>query len=386
MENNYKNAIDLLTSQGKFYINLGLDRISSILDLLGKPQDNLKCIHVAGTNGKGSVCAIIASILNCAGIKTGLYTSPHIFEYTERIKINGVDISKADFANYVFEIVKIADENNIHLTEFEILTAVMFKYFSDNNVEVVVLETGLGGRFDATNVIKSNLCAIITHIDLDHTERLGNTRSKIAFEKAGIIKPDCPVFTCEGYEEIKDRADECNSLFVMVAPFEDPTNLALKGTCQQENLSLALTAVRHVFPNIPEEIIQEGIKKVKHPCRFQICKDNLIIDGSHNPNGAMALRESLDLYFPNSKRCFVFGCLRNKDYKKMMEILFSKGDEIYFYHFNNQNSCSIKELQESCEFPSKIFKSLDKLPQDYLKIVCGSFYMLNEIIPQSLVR
>lgn len=386
MENSYKNTIDLLTSQGKFYINLGLDRISAILDLLGNPQDNLKCIHVAGTNGKGSVCAIIASILDCAGIKTGLYTSPHIFDYTERIKINGVDISKDDFANYVFEIVKIADENNIHLTEFEILTAVMFKYFSDNNVEVVVLETGLGGRFDATNVIKSNLCAIITHIDLDHTERLGNTRSKIAFEKAGIIKPDCPVFTCEGYEEIKDRADECNSLFVMVAPFEDPTNLALKGTCQQENLSLALTAVRHVFPNIPEEIIQEGIKKVKHPCRFQICKDNLIIDGSHNPNGAMALRESLDLYFPNSKRCFVFGCLRNKDYKKMMEILFSKGDEIYFYHFNNQNSCSIKELQESCEFPSKIFKSLDELPQDYLKIVCGSFYMLNEIIPQSLVR
>ena len=386
MENSYKNAIDLLTSQGKVYINLGLDRISAILDLLGNPQDNLKCIHVAGTNGKGSVCAIIASILDCAGIKTGLYTSPHIFEYTERIKINGVDISKDDFANYVFEIVKIADENNIHLTEFEILTAVMFKYFSDNNVEVVVLETGLGGRFDATNVIKSNLCAIITHIDLDHTERLGNTRSKIAFEKAGIIKPDCPIFTCEGYEEIKDKADECNSLFVMVAPFEDPTNLALKGTCQQENLSLALTAVRHVFPNIPEEIIQEGIKKVKHPCRFQICKDNLIIDGSHNPNGAMALRESLDLYFPNSKRCFVFGCLRNKDYKKMMEILFSKGDEIYFYHFNNQNSCSIKELQESCEFPSKIFKSLDELPQDYLKIVCGSFYMLNEIIPQSLVR
>ena len=386
MENSYKNAIDLLTSQGKFYINLGLDRISTVLNLLGNPQDNLKCIHVAGTNGKGSVCAIIASVLDCAGIKTGLYTSPHIFDYTERIKINGVDISKDDFAKYVFEIVKIADENNIHLTEFEILTAVMFKYFSDNKVEVVVLETGLGGRFDATNVIKSNLCAIITHIDLDHTERLGDTKSKIAFEKAGIIKPNCPVFTCEGYEEIKDKADECNSLFVMVAPFEDTTNLALKGTCQQENLSLALTAVRQLFPKISEEIIQEGIKKVKHPCRFQICRDDLIIDGSHNPNGAMALRESLDLYFPNSKRCFVFGCLRNKDYKKMMKILFSKGDEIYFYHFNNKNSCSIKELQESCEFPSKIFKSLDDLPQDYLKIVCGSFYMLNEIVPQSLVR
>lgn len=402
MENNYKNAIKLLTSQGKFYINLGLERISAVLKLLGNPQDKLKCIHVAGTNGKGSVCAIIASILQKAGMKTGLYTSPHIFEYTERIQIfspssvlqtpspaNGEkdeNISKDDFAKYVFEICEIADKNNIHLTEFEILTAVMFKYFADNDVDVVVLETGLGGRFDATNVIKSNLCSIITHIDLDHTERLGNTKSKIAFEKAGIIKPDCPVFTCEGYEEIKDKADECNSLFVMVTPFEDTTNLSLKGTCQQENLSLALAAVRHIFPWIAEDVIQDGIKDVKHPCRFQLCRKDLIVDASHNPNGATALRESLDFYYPDKQRCFVFGCLRNKDYKKMMEILFSKGDEIYFYHFDNKNSCSVEELRETCEFPSKIFKSLDELPQNSLKIICGSFYMLNEIIHQSLVR
>lgn len=386
MENNYNNAKKLLTSQGKFYINLGLERISAVLDLLGNPQDKLKCVHVAGTNGKGSVCAIIAAVLKNAGIKIGLYTSPHIFEYTERIKINDSDISKEDFAKYIFEICEIADKNSIHLTEFEILTAVMFKYFADNNVEVVVLETGLGGRFDATNVIKSNLCSIITHIDLDHTERLGNTKSEIAFEKAGIIKPDCPVITCEGYEEIKDKADECNSLFVMVTPFEDMTNLSLRGTCQQENLSLALASVRLVFPDIPESVIQEGIKSVKHPCRFQVCDNNLIIDASHNPNGAMALRESLDFYYPDKKRCFIFGCLNNKDYKKMMEILFEKGDEIYFYHFNNKNSCTVKELQEVCNFPSKQFTSLEKLPDDYLKIVCGSFYMLNEIIPQSLVR
>lgn len=386
MDKTYNNAIDLLTSQGKFYINLGLERISAVLDLLGNPQDKLKCIHVAGTNGKGSVCAIIASILTEAGMKTGLYTSPHIFEYTERIKINGCEISKDDFVKYIFEICELADKNDIHLTEFEILTAVMFKYFSDNNVEVVVLETGLGGRFDATNVIKRNLCSIITHIDLDHTDRLGNTRSKIAFEKAGIIKPDCPVLTCEGYEEIKDRADECNSLFVMVAPYEDTANLSLKGTCQQENLSLALAAVRLLFPKFPQSVIQDGIKSVKHPCRFQVCDNNLIIDASHNPNGAMALRESLDFYYPDKKRCFVFGCLKNKDYKKMMEILFEKRDEIYFYHFNNKNSCKVDELQEVCEFPSKQFTSLEELPDDYLKIVCGSFYMLNEIIPQSLVR
>lgn len=386
MDKNYDNAVKLLTSQGKFYINLGLERISQVLHLLGNPQDKLKCIHVAGTNGKGSVCAIISTILTDAGIKTGLYTSPHIFNYTERIKINGVDISKEDFANYVFNICDVADKNNIHLTEFEILTAVMFKYFADNNVEVVVLETGLGGRFDATNVIKSNLCSIITHIDLDHTERLGNTKSKIAFEKAGIIKPNCPVFTSEGYEEIKDKADEVNSLFVMVAPFEDTTNLSLKGTCQQANLSLALAAVRQLFPQISEASIQNSLKNVKHPCRFQLCRDDLIVDGSHNPNGIMALRESLDLYYPNKKRCFVFGCLRNKDYKKMMEILFSRGDEIYFYHFNNKNSCTIEELQEACEFPSKEFKSFDELPKDSLKIICGSFYMLNEIVPEHLVR
>ncbi len=386
MDKNYDNAVKLLTSQGKFYINLGLERISQVLNLLGDPQDKLKCIHVAGTNGKGSVCAIISTILTDAGIKTGLYTSPHIFNYTERIKINGVDISKENFANYVFNVCEIADKNNIHLTEFEILTAVMFKYFADNNVEVVVLETGLGGRFDATNVIKSNLCSIITHIDLDHTERLGNTKSKIAFEKAGIIKPNCPVFTSEGYEEIKDKADEVNSLFVMVAPFEDTTNLSLKGTCQQANLSLALAAVRQLFPQVSEASIQNSLKNVKHPCRFQLCRDDLIVDGSHNPNGIMALRESLDLYYPNKKRCFVFGCLRNKDYKKMMEVLFSRGDEIYFYHFNNKNSCTIEELQEACEFPSKEFKSFDELPKDSLKIICGSFYMLNEIVPEHLVR
>lgn len=385
MENSYKEAVNLLTSQGKFYINLGLERITALLELIGNPQDNLKCIHVAGTNGKGSVCAIISSVLKCAGMKVGLYTSPHIFEYTERIKINNQNISKENFVKYLFEICDVADKNNIHLTEFEILTAVMFKYFFDNDVDIVVLETGLGGRFDATNVIKSNLCSIITHIDLDHTERLGNTKSEIAFEKAGIIKPNCPIFTCEGYEEIKDKADECNSLFSLVTPIEDVSNLSLKGTCQQENLSLVLAAVRYLFPEISENIIQGGISKVEHPCRFQICREDLIIDASHNPNGALALRESLDLYYPNKKRCFIFGCLRNKDYKKMMEYLFSNGDEIYFYHFNNQNSCTVEELQKACDFTAKPFTKLENMPKDCLKIVCGSFYMLNEIIPQSLV-
>ena len=383
MNKNYENAVELLTSSGKFHISLGLERISKILDILGNPQDNLKCIHVAGTNGKGSVCAIIASVLNSAGMKTGLYTSPHIFKYTERIKINGVDISDENFAKYVFEISQLADENSIHLTEFEILTAVMFKYFYDEKVEIVVLETGLGGRFDATNVIKSNLCAIITHIDLDHTDRLGNTKDEIAFEKAGIIKPGCPVITCEGYEAFRDKADECDSLLMMISPFEDTSELALKGSYQQENLSLALAAVRLLFPAISQDVIDDGLRKVQHPCRFQFIEDKLlVVDGAHNPNGAMALRESLDMYFPDKKRRFVFGCLNTKDYRKMMQILFSKDDEIYFNHFDNPNSVSVEDLMSSCEFPAKEFVSLNEFEvrPDTLTIICGSFYMISRVL------
>ena len=393
MEHDYQEAVQLLTSQGKFYINLGLERVSKVLDLSGNPQDRLKYFHVAGTNGKGSVCSILASVLQESGKKVGLYTSPHIFDYTERIKVFspfadcGKDISKDDFARLVFNVCDIADKNDIHLTEFEILTVVMFKYFEEKNVEVVVLETGLGGRFDATNVIKENLCAIITHIDLDHTERLGNTKDKIAFEKAGIIKKGCPVISCEGYEAIKDKTDECDSLFMMVSPFEDTSFLSLKGSYQQENLSLALAAVRLVYPEIPQEVIEQGLTKVKHPCRFQLINDNLLVDGSHNPNGAMALKESLDIYYPNKKRRFVFGCLKNKDYNKMMEILFEKNDKIYLNHFSHQNSASIEDLKEACPYEANAFTSLDDLPDEpnTLTIVCGSFYMLSEVIPPSLL-
>ncbi len=377
----YSDAVKLLTSQGKFYIELGLDRISKILGLLGNPQDNLKCIHVAGTNGKGSVCAIIEAVLRVAGMKTGLYTSPHIFEYTERIKINNCDITKKDFANYVELVCNLADKNEIHLTEFEILTAVMFKYFYDNNVDVVILETGLGGRFDATNVIKSNLCSIITHIDFDHTERLGDTLSKIAFEKAGIIKENCPIFTSEGYEVFKDVADEKNAMFILVVPFEDISRLSLKGLCQRENLSLALAAVRYLFPSIDENIIQNAISKVQHPCRFQFIKDkNMIIDAAHNPNGIRALKQSLDFWYPNLKRRFVFGCLKNKNYKTMMAELFEKNDEIYFYKFDYPNSANIEELQSACDYPSKEFTGKFDYNDGKLTIVCGSFYMIKELL------
>ena len=373
---NYEQAIKLITSKDNFYIDLGLDRIASVLEKLGNPQNKLKCIHVAGTNGKGSVCAMLESILREAGYKTGLYTSPHIWEYTERIKICGKDISQEDFAKYTEQVTNIG----IHLTEFEILTVIMFLYFKECGVDVAIIETGMGGRLDATNVIKQNLCSIITQIDLDHTDRLGNTKDKIAYEKAGIIKPNCPVITSMGYEAIRDKADELDSMFIMVSPVvpeKFAEALSLNGKHQLDNLALVITAVNYLFKNISDEIIIEGLKKVKHPCRFEYIKEkNMIIDASHNPNGIQALRDNLDFYFPTEKRRFIFGCLKTKDYKKMMEILFREGDEIYINEFDYPNACKYDELSTAC--PYKVYKYNNdlKLTNDKLNIICGSFYMI----------
>ena len=393
----YQDAAELLTSTGKFRISLGLERIEKILELLGNPQDKLNCIHVAGTNGKGSVCAIIGSVLNEAGIKVGVYSSPHIFKYTERIKINSDriinQISDSDFADYVFMVSGLADKNNIDLTEFEILTAVMFKYFADNEVEVAVLETGLGGNFDATNIIKKNLCSVITHVDYDHTERLGNTIDEIAAQKAGIIKPNCPCIVLEGKEAYYDKAMEVGAELILISSFSPSPQpspqmskgenlLSLKGTYQQENLSLALAVIEKCFPQIPQETIEKGLKNVKHPCRFQYIKEkNLIIDGAHNPNGIKSLMESLDTYYPNTKRRFIFGCLKNKDYKKMVNEIINSANEIYFYHFNHQNSCTFKELRTVCPVECEELTKDTKIDfnDGYLNIICGSFYMISEL-------
>jgi dihydrofolate synthase/folylpolyglutamate synthase len=395
MTKTYQDAVNLLTSVGKFHISLGLERMEEILQLLGNPQDELACIHVAGTNGKGSVCAIIGAVLCEEGKKVGIYSSPHIFKYTERIKILeksteedvsqlSQEISDFDFSKDVFEVLELADKNGIDLTEFEILTAVMFKYFADKKVDVVVLETGLGGRFDATNVIKKNLCSVITHIDFDHTERLGNTLDKIAYEKAGIIKPNCPCIVTEGREVFYDVASSQNSMLIVTTPHYDVENLAIKGSYQQENLALALTAIENVFPKISQETIRKGLKKVKHFCRFQYIEEkNLIIDGAHNPNGINALRESLKEYFPRDRRRFIFGCLRNKDYPKMIQTLFQKGDDVWFYHFKHQNSCTFEELKDVCNVVEvKELTPTTKIDFDdgFLNVICGSFYMIEELV------
>lgn len=391
----YQNAVDILTSQGKFHINLGLERVEKALNLIKNPQDKLKFIHVAGTNGKGSVCSMLSSILDANNSIVGLFTSPHVFEYTERIKINNKEISQEDFAKNVIKITELAQANDIHLTEFEILTVVAFQYFAEKNVDIVVLETGLGGRLDSTNVIKNNICSIITNIDFDHTERLGDTIEKIAFEKGGIIKNNSPVVINDsnlGYKTITKIAEQNNSKVTI--PYSKIIQeyfnlLSLKGDYQKENLALAITAIdilnKNKF-NISIESIKRGLKQTKHPCRFEYFeKENILIDGAHNPNGTKALRKSLDGKFPNQRFKFIFGCLKNKEYSSMMKNLFSSKDDIYFYHFNNENSCQYTELASICEFNSKNFNEFKK-DKDTLTVICGSFYMIKELLTKMGIK
>ena len=403
MISTYQDITKILTSQGKFRIKPGLERVGAILELLGNPQDKTAIIHVAGTNGKGSVSSILANILKCAGYKTGLYTSPHLSEYTERIKINNIDISKNDFSKYISGICALADKNHIDLTEFEILTAAAYKYFYDNKVDIALIETGLGGRFDATNVIKNPVLSIITSISLDHTDRLGNTYDEIAYEKSGIIKPNTPVITAKynnGFNVIKSEAFKKHSKLIYEQSgikllFENGRNYALYnekeyefpllGLYQKKNLELVLSAVNYLKETgykIYENNIEKGLKTVKWGARLEYIPDkNIIIDGAHNPDAALELKKSLDYYFKNQKRIFIYSTLNTKDYKKISEILFNKNDEIYFFEFNHKNAVSFNEYKKIVPNikPFNKEKLNEILDKDGLKIITGSLYMIGEL-------
>ncbi|MCD7740396.1 MAG: bifunctional folylpolyglutamate synthase/dihydrofolate synthase [Candidatus Gastranaerophilales bacterium] len=397
----YEQVKKILTSHSRFYIDLGLDRMLAVLNLFDNPQEKIKIIHIAGTNGKGSVASISANILKCAGYKTGLYTSPHLLEYTERIKINNIQIPKKNFAELVYNICTLADKNNIHLTEFEILTACAFKYFADNNVDYAVMETGLGGRFDAVNVCKKPVLSVITSISKDHTDRLGSTIEQIAFEKAGIIKNNSPVIISaenNGFNIIKKIAKEkCVNLLTVhnniEICFKNGKNFAiynnekyefpLLGLYQKQNLALIFEIARYL--KINKNAVIMGLKTIYWGARFEFIKDkNIVIDGAHNPDAALQLKKSLDFYFPYKKRIFIYSSLNTKDYKTFSEILFNKDDKIYFYEFNHKNAVSFKEYIKNVPFLKNIQKFEPEniseiLNENGLKIITGSLYMIGEL-------
>ena len=348
----YSNTLDYIEKLSGLGSKLDLERINEILERLGRPQDKLKAVHVAGTNGKGSVSSMISQMLISAGYKTGLYTSPHLEKYNERYVINNNEISDSDFVKYMYIIKECADNMDKEPvgrpTVFEQLTALAFLYFADKNVDYAVIEVGLGGRFDATNVIKSPLLSVITSISFDHMEYLGNTIESIAFEKGGIIKEGRPTVLyrqdLKVYNVIKGLCDERHSqlyylnsgtteikrqdingtvMSVRNDLYEyDNIVLPLVGAYQIKNCETALLAAYALKKEgviLSDENILNGIKRTRWNGRMEICKKEpmVIIDGAHNADGINMLVKSIKQYFSDKRIVLLMGVLGDKDYEKM---------------------------------------------------------------------
>ena len=339
---------------------LGLDRVRDLLDRLGRPQDKLRFVHVAGTNGKGSTCAYLASILQAAGLRTGLFTSPYLITFEERIRVDGANITLDELTETTLLVKEQAEAMPDHPTEFELMTAVALTHFARCACDIVVLEVGLGGRLDSTNVIAAPDVAVIARIGLDHTKLLGTTLGAIAGEKAGIIKPGSRVVTWpqepEALAAVEAAAASCSDPLTMpdfvrlqvsdvewdvpggpTRPFSYGRHARLRtkllGTYQPANASLAIEAAEALCAcgwSISDEAVASGIAAAAWPGRFEIVQAGegapaIVVDGGHNPQGAQALADSLRDVFPGRKPVFIIGVLEDKDYPAMLETVLPLG-------------------------------------------------------------
>ena len=347
---NYTEAIKFIEATDWRGSILGLARMERLMGLLGNPEKDLRFIHVAGTNGKGSTCAMIASVLTAAGIKTGLYTSPHIIRYNERFKVDGCDISDEEFCEMAEVVKEAADKMpaDDQPTVFEVTTAMAFCWYKYKGCEAVVLEVGLGGRLDATNVIPAPVLAVICNLDLEHTAVLGNTIEEIAFEKGGIIKPGCEVILYGQGEKaqnvIIDICRERDCRLTITAPdkaepvessLESQTisykgrkniRLSLIGNYQMSNALTAIDAIDALNGlgfEISEEALRSGLANTVWSARFQVIKKDpiLLLDGAHNPNGVSELVKCLQTYTPGKRFVFVCGVMADKDYMQMLRMM-----------------------------------------------------------------
>ena len=351
------------------------------MEKLNFPQNNYKTIHVTGTNGKGSVCAMLAEILKLDGRKVGLFTSPHLESYCERIRINGENISEDDFAEMI-EVVKNCD---VQATQFEVLTAAAFEYFSRQKVDIAIIEVGLGGLYDSTNVIIPEI-SIITNVSLEHENILGDLKN-IAINKAGIIKKNIPVVTGatdEPLKIIREVAKKNNSpLYEVTKPANVKINLL--GEYQKFNAAVAIQAAEIL--NIAEDTIRAGLKNVHWAGRFEIL-NGVIIDGAHNPHGAAALRASLDKNFPTGKRVWIFGVLADKDFDEMIDILFRADDFVIVTKPNSERAAPVDDVCMWLKFNGiecigveNISVAVQMLKENAgeVKIVAGSLYLIGAI-------
>lgn len=317
----------------------GLKRIGVLCDLLGNPQDALSFVHVAGTNGKGSVCAMLAEICQQSGYRTGMFTSPYVHQFNERIAIDGAPISNSRLAQIIAKIRPVAEQMEDPPTEFELITAAAFLYFYEERCQIVILEAGLGGRLDSTNIIKTPSAAVITGIGLDHTAQLGSTISAIAREKAGIIKAGCPVILGSSDPDVQRVVGEkaalehapvhlvdldklqieevtLNGTRFSLAGEQKPYHLQLLGKYQPRNAAIAIETAKVL--GLSEVCIHAGIENSRWPARFEILQQDplVIFDGGHNPQGIDAVVESVETLFPD-KVHILTGVLADKEYVSM---------------------------------------------------------------------
>jgi dihydrofolate synthase/folylpolyglutamate synthase len=308
-----------------------------------------KVIHVAGTNGKGSVCAMIDSICRAQGYRTGLFTSPHLVTFRERIRVNGEMISEDAAANGLSTIRNLVADWDPHPTFFEVTTALALKYFSEARIDVVILETGIGGRLDATNAIESDV-SVITPIDFDHEEWLGDTLAKIASEKAGIIKPGVPVVSAaqqsDAEKVILARAAECEAPLEFVTASYDRSPIALRGDHQKQNAAVAIAAIHAAKIEIDDKAIARGLVSIDWPARFQKWDERTIIDGAHNPAAARVLAETWREIFGDQKATLILAVLSDKNLRSICEALFPMADSVLLPKIRSERAADPKILAD----------------------------------------
>ena len=413
-------AFDWLDSVGFFTIDLGLDRVREMLDRLGSPERNLRFIHVAGSNGKGSVCTFLENGLRACGFSTGFYSSPHLIRLAERYRINGTivdDPSLESAADEVRPVVEAMRGEGRGPTYFEITTALALVLFSRKKVDFVVWETGLGGRLDATNVVLPVL-SVITGISLEHTEYLGSTLAAVAAEKAGIIKPGVPVFCGplkpEALDVIRKTAAErgspltevpaCDADFRLVRCPDgkvyqelllegELVRISLPGAYQRNNARLAAAALARLSRDFgfPLKTALDALERAEWPARMQFVREkNLLIDGAHNPEGAEALARSLRELYPGEKFHFIAGCFADKNAAEVLRFLAPLARDFRFIEFDGAGravcsperlSALLREAAPGCPAErSPLEQALAELPKENLTVLTGSLHMCGEAL------
>ena len=425
----YETTLGHLYRLERFGIKLGLDNIRTLLSLLGDPHRGLKAIHVTGTNGKGSVCAYAASVLEQAGYDVGLYTSPHLVRFNERIRVNRRPISDDEvlrlWSGMQPAIHAMTAKRSIdHPTFFEVTTAMAFEYFRERQVDVAVVEVGMGGRMDATNVV-DGLVSIVTRVALEHTEHLGRTVSRIAREKSGIIKPSSRVVTVaqETLPVIEARCREVHAPLVVVgrdvhaarrtqdlrgqdvrvggAFGEIDVRTPLLGTFQVENVAVAITALdelRSAGFTIPDEAIRDGIRTTRWPARLDLVRErpSVLIDGAHNRSAAEALATSMAELFPGRKLSLVVGILDDKDLPGMARALGPLASRVYTCRPKTHRAFDADEVAlafrsfaESVAMPTvrgAIDTAISAAGPDDVVLITGSIYTAGEALDHLSVR